>query len=48
MDKIGLLLLLAGCLGLVLSVRRLGRRDQARGLNRNFDFSHYKKIERYR
>ncbi len=48
MEKIGLLLLLAGCLGLYLSLRRLGKSDQSGGLNRNFDFGHYKKFERYR
>jgi len=48
MEKIGLLLFLAGMLGLVLSFRRLDKRRPRHGLPSSFDFSHYKRIEHNR
>ena len=48
MEQIGALLLLAGALGLVLSMRLLGRRRPARLLNRNFDFGEAKRFENSR
>lgn len=49
MEEIGLLLLLAGTLGLVLSFRRrLGRRKPRHDLPPSFDFGYYKRFEHNR
>lgn len=48
MEHIGVLLFLAGGLGIVLSLRRLGGRKSSRTLPRDFDFSQYKRDERFR
>ena len=48
MEQIGTLLLLAGALGLVLSMRLLGRRRPAKLLNRDFDFGEAKRFENTR
>jgi hypothetical protein len=48
MEQIGTLLLLAGAMGLVLSLCMLGRRRPGRPLNRNFDFGEAKRFEKTR
>lgn len=48
MEKIGLLLLLAGLLGLMRSLAKVARRSPRRGLPPSFDFSHYKRFEHNR
>ena len=48
MEHIGALLLLAGALGLVLSLCLPGRRRPGRLLNRDFDFGEAKRFENTR
>lgn len=48
MKDIGLFLLLAGTLGLVLSMLAIIGRKPARALPRNFDFGHAKRFENIR
>lgn len=48
MERIGLLLLLAGLVGLTLSFGRLGRRKPPRTLPPKFDFSRSKRFEHNR
>jgi hypothetical protein len=48
MEHIGALLLMAGALGLVLSLWLLGRRRPVRLLNRSFDFGEAKRFENTR
>lgn len=48
MEQIGLLLFLAGILGLLLSIRKVGRRKRPHTLPPTFDFGHYKRFENNR